>query len=204
MILRFKYTTTFSLPKIACPAIVYAISVVFIGPFFVCVCPWIKVYCYNPTKIWQQRLQGVRNVAYKLCSCERSFTDKSNGASLKFSETKKKSIPIGKIFQIWKIIILSFAKISTLIYFFLHFCIKSFFQKTYGLTCQSQNCTCLWKLVSDFWTAGGVKCMCCDPKKSPHTSPYCQLYFLVLWDQWTHSSLLLLKDLPQAWAVLHL
>ena len=71
--LRFKYTTKFSLPKIACPAIVYAISVVFIGPFFVCVSSWIKVYRYNPTKIWQRRLQGVRNVAQKLCSCERSF-----------------------------------------------------------------------------------------------------------------------------------
>ena len=35
--LRFKYTTKFSVPKIACPAIVYAIAVVFIGPFFVCV-----------------------------------------------------------------------------------------------------------------------------------------------------------------------
>ena len=35
--LRSKYTTKFSLPKIACPAIVCAISVVFIGSFFVCV-----------------------------------------------------------------------------------------------------------------------------------------------------------------------
>ena len=69
---RFKYTTKFSLPKIACPAIVYAISVVFIGPFFVCISSWIKVYRYKPTKIWQRRLQGVRNVAQKLCSCERS------------------------------------------------------------------------------------------------------------------------------------
>ena len=78
LVLRFKYTITFSLPKIACPAIVYAISVVFIGPFFVCFCPWIKVYRYNPTKIWQRRLQGVRNVAQKLCPCERSFNDWNN------------------------------------------------------------------------------------------------------------------------------
>ena len=46
--LRFKYTTTFSLPKIACPAIVYAEIVVVIDPFFVGVCPCIKVYRYNP------------------------------------------------------------------------------------------------------------------------------------------------------------
>ena len=72
--LRFKYTTKFSLPKIACPAIVYAEIVVVIGPFVVGVCPWIKVYRYNPTEICQQRLQGVRNVAQKLCSWERSFT----------------------------------------------------------------------------------------------------------------------------------
>ena len=71
--LRFKYTTTFSLPKIACPAIVYAEIVVVIDPFFVCVYPWIKVYRYNPTEICQQRLQGVQNVAQKLCSWERSF-----------------------------------------------------------------------------------------------------------------------------------
>ena len=38
-ILRFKYTTKFSLPKIACPAIVYAEIVVVIDPFFVGVCP---------------------------------------------------------------------------------------------------------------------------------------------------------------------
>ena len=37
--LRFKYTTKFSLPKIACPAIVYAEIVVVIDPFFVGVCP---------------------------------------------------------------------------------------------------------------------------------------------------------------------
>ena len=37
--LRFKYTTTFSLPKIACPAIVYTEIVVVIDPFFVGVCP---------------------------------------------------------------------------------------------------------------------------------------------------------------------
>ena len=36
---RFKYTTKFSLPKIACPAIVYAEIVVVIDPFFVGVCP---------------------------------------------------------------------------------------------------------------------------------------------------------------------
>ena len=71
---RFKYTTKFSLPKIACPAIVYAEIAVVIVPFFVGVCPWIKVYRYNPTEICQQRLQGVRNVAQKLCSWERSFT----------------------------------------------------------------------------------------------------------------------------------
>ena len=71
--LRFKYTTTFSLPKIARPAIVYAEIVVVIDPFFVGVCPWIKVYRYNPTEICQRRLQGVRNVAQKLCSWERSF-----------------------------------------------------------------------------------------------------------------------------------
>ena len=63
----------FSLPKIACPAIVYAEIVVVIDLFFVSVCPWIKVYRYNPTEICQQRLQGVRNVAQKLCSWERSF-----------------------------------------------------------------------------------------------------------------------------------
>ena len=72
--LRFKYTTKFSLPKIACPAIVYAEIVVVIDPFFVGVCPWIKVYHYNPTEICQQRLQRVRNVAQKLCSWERSLT----------------------------------------------------------------------------------------------------------------------------------
>ena len=72
-LLRFKYTTKFSLPKIACPAIVYAEMVVVIDLFFVGVCPWIKVYRYNPTEICQQRLQGVRNVAQKLCSWERSF-----------------------------------------------------------------------------------------------------------------------------------
>ena len=72
-LLRFKYTTKFSLPKNACPAIVYAEIVVAIDPFFVGVCPWIKVYRYNPTEICQQRLQGVRNVAQKLCSWERSF-----------------------------------------------------------------------------------------------------------------------------------
>ena len=33
MLLRFKYTTKFSLPKIACPAIVYAEIVVVIDPF---------------------------------------------------------------------------------------------------------------------------------------------------------------------------
>ena len=71
--LRFKYTTKFSLPKIACPAIVYAEIVVAIDLFFVGICPWIKVYRYNPTEICQQRLQGVRNVAQKLCSWERSF-----------------------------------------------------------------------------------------------------------------------------------
>ena len=68
---RFKYTTKFSLPKIACPAIVYAKIV--IDLFFVGVCPWIKVYRYNPTESCQQRLQGVRNVAQKLCSWERSL-----------------------------------------------------------------------------------------------------------------------------------
>ena len=71
--LRFKYTTKFSLPKIACPAIVYAEIVVVVDLFFVGVCPWIKVYRYNPTEICQQRLQGVRNVAQKLCSWECSF-----------------------------------------------------------------------------------------------------------------------------------
>ena len=55
-ILRFKYTTKFSLPKIACPAIVYAENVVVIDPFCVGACPWIKVYRYNPTEICQQRL----------------------------------------------------------------------------------------------------------------------------------------------------
>ena len=54
--LRFKYTTKFSLPKIACPAIVYVEIVAVIDPFFVGVCPWIKVYRYNPTEICQQRL----------------------------------------------------------------------------------------------------------------------------------------------------
>ena len=48
-----------------------------------CSCYWsifrrclssIKVYRYNPTEICQQRLQGVRNVAQKLCSWERSLT----------------------------------------------------------------------------------------------------------------------------------
>ena len=72
--LRFKYTTKFSLPKIACPAIFYAEIVVVIDPFSVGVCPLIKVCRYNPTEICQQRLQGVRNVAHKLCSWERSFT----------------------------------------------------------------------------------------------------------------------------------
>ena len=38
-LLRFKYTTKFSLPKMACPAIVSAESVVVIGLFFVGVCP---------------------------------------------------------------------------------------------------------------------------------------------------------------------
>ena len=71
--LRFKYTTKFSLPKIACPAIVYVEIVAVIDPFFVCVCLSIKVYRYNPTEICQQRLQGVRNVAQKLCSWERSL-----------------------------------------------------------------------------------------------------------------------------------
>ena len=37
--LRFKYTTKFSLPKIACPAIVYVEIVAVIDPFFVGVCP---------------------------------------------------------------------------------------------------------------------------------------------------------------------
>ena len=77
--LRFKYTTKFSLPKIACPAIVYAEIVVVIDPFFVGVCPWIKVYRYNPTEICQQRLQGVQNVAQKLCSWERSFSWTADG-----------------------------------------------------------------------------------------------------------------------------
>ena len=72
--LRFKYTTKFSLPKIACPAIVYAEIVVVIDQFFVGVYPWIKVYRYNPTEICQQRLQGVRNVAQKLCSWGRSLS----------------------------------------------------------------------------------------------------------------------------------
>ena len=72
-ILRFKYTTKFSLPKIACPAIVYVEIVAVIDPFFVGVCLSIKVYRYNPTEICQQRLQGVRNVAQKLCSWERSL-----------------------------------------------------------------------------------------------------------------------------------
>ena len=61
--LSFKYTTKFSLPKIACPALVYAEIVAVIDPFFVGASPWIKVYRYNPTEICQQRLQGVRNVA---------------------------------------------------------------------------------------------------------------------------------------------
>ena len=52
---------------------VYAEIVVVIDPFFVGVCPWIKVYRYNPTEICQQRLQGVRNVAQKFCSWERSL-----------------------------------------------------------------------------------------------------------------------------------
>ena len=39
LVLRFKYTTKFSLPKIACPAIVYAEIVVVIDPFFVGACP---------------------------------------------------------------------------------------------------------------------------------------------------------------------
>ena len=38
-VLRFKYTTKFSLPKIACSAIVYAKIAVVIDPFFVGVCP---------------------------------------------------------------------------------------------------------------------------------------------------------------------
>ena len=71
--LRFKYTTKFSLPKIACPAIVYVEIVAVIDLFFVGVCPSIKGYRYNPTEICQQRLQGVRNMAQKLCSWERSF-----------------------------------------------------------------------------------------------------------------------------------
>ena len=58
---------------IACPAIVYAEIVGVIDPFFVGVCPLIKVYHYNPTEICQQRLQGVRNVAQKLCSWERNL-----------------------------------------------------------------------------------------------------------------------------------
>ena len=61
--LRFKYTTKFSLPKIACPAIVYVEIVAVIDPFFVGVCLSIKVYCYNPTEICQQRLQWHRNFA---------------------------------------------------------------------------------------------------------------------------------------------
>ena len=73
--LRFKYTTKFSLPKIACPAIVYVEIVAVIDPYFVGVCLSIKVYRYNPTEICQQRLQGVRNVAQKLCSWERSLMD---------------------------------------------------------------------------------------------------------------------------------
>ena len=81
-ILRFKYTTKFSLPKIACPAIVYAEIVVVIDPFFVGVCLWIKVYCYNPTEICQQRLQGVRNVAQKLCSWERSLRDYTGNVNI--------------------------------------------------------------------------------------------------------------------------
>ena len=36
---RFKYTTKFTLPKIAYPAIVYVEIVVVIDPFFVGVCP---------------------------------------------------------------------------------------------------------------------------------------------------------------------
>ena len=59
--------------KIACPAIIYAEIVVVIDLFFVGVCPWIKVYRYYPTEICQQRLQGVRYVAQKLCSWEGSF-----------------------------------------------------------------------------------------------------------------------------------
>ena len=75
IMLRFKYTTKFSLPKIACPAIVYVEIVAVIDPFFVGACPSIKGYRYNPTEICQQRLQGVRNMAQKLCSWERSFSD---------------------------------------------------------------------------------------------------------------------------------
>ena len=67
-LLRFKYTTKFSLPKVACTAIVYAEIVVVIDLFFVGVCP---------TEIYQQRLQGVRNVTQKLCSWERSFRVRS-------------------------------------------------------------------------------------------------------------------------------
>ena len=78
-LLRFKYTTKFSLPKIACPAIIYAEIIVVIDLFFVSVCPWIKVYHYNPTEICQQRLQDVRNMAQKLCSWEHSFIFWTNG-----------------------------------------------------------------------------------------------------------------------------
>ena len=69
--------TKFSLPKIACPAIVCVEIVAVIDPFFVGVCLSIKVYRYNPTEICQQRLQGVRNVAQKLCSWERSLINYS-------------------------------------------------------------------------------------------------------------------------------
>ena len=53
---------------------------------YICNCPcqisghgvWstCQVYRYNPTEICQQRLQGVRNVAQKLCSWERSLSER--------------------------------------------------------------------------------------------------------------------------------
>ena len=111
---RFKYRTKFSLPKIACPAIVYAEIVVVIDPFFVGVCPWIKVYRYNPTEICQQRLQGVRNVAQKLCSWERSFR-----------------------YPLFLFILIVFKRPLKIIWWFWHWLLKAFFFVNLHFICLS-------------------------------------------------------------------
>ena len=49
-----------------------------------------KGYRYNPTEICQQRLRGVRNVAQKLCSWERSFSMVT--INTQFYDTKLKNV----------------------------------------------------------------------------------------------------------------